>query len=65
MASAWTCSYQREEFCILLKKPCIPGIKGCTLSQKGTFATTPEFQHEEEVKSSRYNNKDENSRKRS
>lgn len=38
MSSAWTCSYQVGETCDLLKKPCDPGDKGCTLYGKAAFS---------------------------
>lgn len=38
MSSAWTCSYQVGSQCDLIKKPCNPGDKGCTLYGKAVFA---------------------------
>ena len=38
MSSAWTCSHQVGEECDLLKKPCNPGDKGCTLYGKAVFS---------------------------
>ena len=38
MSAAWTCSYQVGDVCDLLKKPCTPGDKGCTLYGKAVFA---------------------------
>ena len=38
MSSAWTCSHQIGEECELLKKPCDPGDKGCTLYGKALFS---------------------------
>ncbi len=38
MNSAWTCSHQIGEECELLKKPCDPGDKGCTLYGKAVFS---------------------------
>jgi hypothetical protein len=38
MSSGWTCSYQVGEVCDLLKKPCDPGDKGCTLYGKAIFS---------------------------
>ncbi len=38
MSSAWTCSHQIGEECELLKKPCDPGDKGCTLYGKAVFS---------------------------
>lgn len=38
MSSAWTCSHQIDEACELLKKPCEPGAKGCTLYGRVLFS---------------------------
>ncbi len=38
MSSAWTCSHQIGDECELLKKPCDPGDKGCTLYGKAVFS---------------------------
>jgi len=38
MSSAWTCSHQIGALCDLIKKPCIPGEKGCTLYGKALFS---------------------------
>lgn len=38
MSTAWTCSHQIGEHCDLLKKPCNPGEKGCTLYGKALFS---------------------------
>jgi hypothetical protein len=29
----WTCQHDHEGYCKLIKKPCIPGMKGCTLKK--------------------------------
>lgn len=38
MSSGWTCSYQINDRCDLLGKPCDPGDKGCTLYGKALFS---------------------------
>ena len=38
MSSGWTCSYQADDACTLLKKACDPGDKGCTLYGKALFS---------------------------
>ena len=38
MSTAWTCTHQIGDQCILLSKPCNPGEKGCTLYGKAVFA---------------------------
>ena len=38
MCTGWSCSYQVGAICDLLKKPCNPGDKGCTLYGKAVFS---------------------------
>ncbi|MEA1916853.1 MAG: hypothetical protein U9N42_04910 [Campylobacterota bacterium] len=54
MSSAWTCSHQLEDECILLKKPCIPGMKGCTLYGKATFCTVSDVSSDKKEIKNRY-----------
>ena len=49
MSSAWTCSHQIGEVCDLLKTPCKPGEKGCTLYGKALFSN-PENPSNEALK---------------
>ena len=36
----WTCQHDYKGNCKLLKKPCLPGMKGCILGKSGyTFST--------------------------
>ena len=53
MSSGWTCSHQLNDRCDLLKKPCEPGTRGCTLYGKALFSNpkTPSnaaYTHREE-----------------
>ena len=36
----WTCQHDYKGYCKRVEKPCIPGMKGCTL--KGDFIFTNE-----------------------
>lgn len=38
MSSGWTCSHFVNNECVLLKRDCEPGCKGCTLYGKFVFA---------------------------
>ena len=29
----WTCQHDEAGFCKLIKKPCVPGMKGCILNK--------------------------------
>lgn len=36
----WTCQHDHKGSCIRVQKPCVPGMKGCTLQNSGyTFST--------------------------
>lgn len=35
--SGWGCRYQVDEDCILLRRPCQPGMPGCVLYKKVCF----------------------------
>ena len=36
----WTCQHDHNGYCKLIKKPCVPGMKGCILkSSEYTFST--------------------------
>ncbi len=36
----WSCQHDHKGYCKLLKKECLPGMKGCTLKSSGyTFST--------------------------
>lgn len=53
----WTCQYDHKGYCKLLKKQCIPGVKGCILVQGGYTFSTGSF--EEDKKIAEGDNKDE------
>ncbi len=29
----WTCQHDHDGYCKLVQKPCVPGMKGCTLKR--------------------------------
>lgn len=45
----WTCQHDSQGFCKLLKVPCQPGIKGCTI-QKGAEVVFTTGSYEEDKK---------------
>jgi hypothetical protein len=47
----WTCQYDFQGYCKLLKVPCVPGIKGCILN-KGATAVFSTGSYEEDKKQS-------------
>lgn len=47
----WTCQHDEKGFCKLLKVPCQPGIKGCTIN-KGAEVVFTTGSYEEDKKRS-------------
>jgi len=45
----WTCQHDEKGFCKLLKVPCVPGIKGCTIN-KGAEVVFTTGSYEEDKK---------------
>lgn len=47
----WTCQHDHDGYCKLLKKPCLPGIKGCILqkSSEGIIFTTGSFEDDKKA----------------
>ena len=41
----WTCQHDHQGYCKLVHKPCVPGMKGCTL--KGDFLFAQELREED------------------
>lgn len=43
----WTCQHDEKGFCKLLKVPCVPGIKGCTINKGAEVVfTTGSFEED-------------------
>lgn len=44
----WTCQHDYQGYCKLVKKSCLPGMKGCTL--KGEFIFSSNIQAKDDKK---------------
>jgi hypothetical protein len=44
----WTCQHDYQGYCKRVEKPCIPGMKGCTLKGDFIFSTKPQKDEEKE-----------------
>jgi len=42
----WSCQHDVDGYCKLLKKPCIPGTKGCILKKSEYIFTTGSFEED-------------------
>jgi len=46
----WTCQHDFKGYCKLIKKPCVPGMKGCILKQDGITFSSGSFEEDKKVK---------------
>ena len=53
----WTCQHDHKGYCKLLKKDCLPGIKGCILKKSEYIFSTGSY--EEDKKRDEENKKEE------
>jgi len=42
----WTCQHDANGYCKLLKKECLPGIKGCILQKSEYIFTTGSYEED-------------------
>lgn len=42
----WTCQHDYKGHCKLINKPCIPGMKGCTLKSSEYIFTTGNYEED-------------------
>ena len=45
----WTCQHDHKGECKLVKKPCVPGMKGCTLKSSEYIFTTGNYEDDKKV----------------
>lgn len=45
----WTCQHDFEGYCKLIKKPCIPGMKGCILNKSEYTFSTGNFEEDKKI----------------
>jgi len=46
----WTCQHDYKGQCKLVKKPCVPGMKGCTLKSSEYIFTTGSYEEDKRAK---------------
>jgi len=46
----WTCQHDFQGYCKLVKKPCVPGMKGCTLRGDGFTFSTGSYENDKKEK---------------
>ena len=49
----WSCQHDFNGFCKLVKKPCLPGMKGCTLKSSEYIFSTGNYEDDKKAKSSK------------
>ncbi len=45
----WTCQHDANGYCKLLKKDCLPGIKGCILKKSEYIFTTGSYEEDKKI----------------
>ena len=45
----WTCQHDFDGYCKLIKKPCIPGMKGCVLKSNEYIFTTGNYEDDKKA----------------
>ncbi len=48
----WTCQHDHQGYCKLIKKECVPGMKGCILKSDFVFSGVPETKKDDDKKES-------------
>lgn len=46
----WTCQHDHKGYCKLIKKPCVPGMKGCILKKSEYTFTTGSYEEDKKNK---------------
>lgn len=46
----WTCQHDYKGYCKLIKKECVPGMKGCTLKSSEYIFSTGSFEEDKKAK---------------
>lgn len=49
----WTCQHDVKGYCKLLKKDCLPGIKGCILKKSEYTFTTGSYEEDKKIAQSK------------
>ncbi len=45
----WTCQHDFDGYCKLIKKPCLPGMKGCVLKSSEYIFTTGNYEDDKKA----------------
>jgi len=45
----WTCQHDFDGYCKLIKKPCVPGMKGCVLKSSEYIFTTGNYEEDKKA----------------
>lgn len=46
----WTCQHDYKGYCKLIKKECLPGMKGCILKSSDYIFSTGSFEEDKKLK---------------
>lgn len=54
----WTCQHDYQGYCKLLKKECLPGVKGCILKSSEYIFTTGSFDEDKKASQNQTKNQE-------
>lgn len=49
----WTCQHDHNGYCKLIKKACVPGMKGCILQKSEYIFSTGSFEEDKKIQDSK------------
>lgn len=49
----WTCQHDHNGYCKLIKKACVPGMRGCILQKSEYTFSTGSFEEDKKIKESK------------
>jgi len=49
----WTCQHDHQGYCKLIKKTCVPGMKGCVLKSSEYIFTTGSYEDDKKAQESK------------
>ncbi|WP_321779484.1 hypothetical protein [Sulfurimonas sp.] len=52
----WTCQHDYKGECKLVKKPCVPGMKGCTLKSSEYVFSTGSYEDDKKAQEQKRSN---------
>lgn len=52
----WTCQHDHKGYCKLIKKECVPGMKGCILKSSGYTFSSGSYEEDKKARDEKQEN---------